>query len=239
MRHLLDDPAWHALLGPLAAFAEGDGHVRRMSAAHSIFSAADPAAPPEATARDLARLTAPGDRLVFVGAPPVVPPGVEELGRGEALQMVLDDVDAMRRVVAAVQEARVVEVRALVAADAPEMVALVDHARPGPFFLRTIELGNYFGVRDDAGVLVAMAGERLRPPGHVEVSAVSTHDAHRRRGLASLVVAAVAEAAIARGDTPFLHVVTTNVTAIPVYERLGFRTRARVQFAAAVRPPTR
>lgn len=210
-----------------------------MSPAHSFFWAADPAVSPETSASDLAPLVAPGDRLVFVGAPPVVPAGVDEIGRGEALQMVLDDVDAMRRVVASAAAASAVVVQPLIAADAPEMVALVDHARPGPFLLRTIELGNYFGVRDADGVLVAMAGERLRPPGHVEVSAVSTHDSQRRRGLASLVVAAVAEAALARGDTPFLHVVTTNVTAIPVYERLGFRSRARVQFAAGVMPPRR
>lgn len=235
MRHLLDDPAWHALAGPLARFAVGDGHVRRMSIDHSIFSAVDPAASPALAARDLAALAAPGERLVFVGAPPVVPDGVVELGRGEALQMVLDDVVRLRTVAHAVGAATSLEVRALTTADAAEMVALVDHARPGPFLLRTIELGNYFGVRDEHGALVAMAGERLRPPGFVEISAVSVHESQRRRGLASLVVAAVAEAALVRGDAPFLHVVTSNVAAIPVYERLGFRTRTRVQFVATER----
>lgn len=239
MRHLLDDPAWHALTGPLAPFAHGRGTVRRISAEHSIFTATDPDAGSADVASDLASIIEAGERFVLVGADPVVPAGFDELGRGQALQMVLDDLDRLHRTVAGARErapgALVVE--QLHSGDVPEMLALVDHARPGPFLARTIELGNYFGVRTD-GVLVAMAGERLRPPGHVEVSAVSTHDSHRRRGLASVVVGAVADAALARGDTPFLHVVTTNVTAIPVYERLGFRTRATVSFVAAVRPGT-
>jgi predicted GNAT family acetyltransferase len=92
-------------------------------------------------------------------------------------------------------------------------------------------MGTYVGVRDAEG-LIAMAGERMRPTGYVEVSAVSTHERARRRGLASLVVAEVATRAIARGDTPVLHVVTTNDAAIPVYEKLGFRTRCLVEFVA-------
>jgi predicted GNAT family acetyltransferase len=130
----------------------------------------------------------------------------------------------------------VVEVLELGVADVADMLALIDNARPGPFLPRTVELGTYLGVRSEHG-LIAMAGERLRPPGYVEVSAVSTHDTARRRGLASLVVAEVATRALARGDTPFLHVVTTNEVAIPVYERLGFRTRCLVDFVACEREP--
>ena len=49
-------------------------------------------------------------------------------------------------------------------ADVGEMLALVELTRPGPFAVRTVELGGYVGVFDD-GALVAMAGERLRAPG--------------------------------------------------------------------------
>jgi hypothetical protein len=41
---------------------------------------------------------------------------------------------------------------------------LAERTRPGPFRPRTHELGTYLGVRE-GGTLVAMAGERLRPPG--------------------------------------------------------------------------
>ena len=55
--------------------------------------------------------------------------------------------------------------------------------RPGPFRPRTIELGGYVGIFHDSK-LVAMAGQRLRPPGYCEVSAVCTHPDARRRGYA-------------------------------------------------------
>jgi hypothetical protein len=31
--------------------------------------------------------------------------------------------------------------------DGPEMLALINRTRPGPFFPRTIELGTYLGIR--------------------------------------------------------------------------------------------
>lgn len=240
VRHLLDDPAWHALIGPLAPFATGMGAARRVSPEHSFFSALDPGIDAAAAAGDLEAIVEPGARGVFVGVDIVVPPGFDEIGRGTALQMVLVDHDALgstavtsrRRVHAG--GAPPLELVELGTADVADMLALIDNARPGPFLARTIELGTYIGIRVD-GVLVAMAGERLRLPGYVEVSAVSTHDSQRRRGLASLVVAEVATRALARGDTPFLHVVETNVTAIPVYERLGFRRRRTVEFVAYTR----
>ncbi len=67
------------------------------------------------------------------------------------------------------------------AADVPEMLDLVARTRPGPFWPRTRELGTYLGIRD-GGRLVAMAGERLRPPGWTEISAVCTDPEVRGRG---------------------------------------------------------
>ncbi len=229
MRHVLDDPAWHSLTGPLARFSSGTGAARRISPEHSIFTAVDPSADVVEAGRDLAALLAPGERGVLVGHGVAVPPGFHEIGRGVALQMVLDG-DTARRGDPA-RRGDTVEVVELGGGDVDDMLSLIDHARPGPFFRRTVELGTYGGVRAD-GELIAMAGERLRPPGYVEVSAVSTHDSARRRGLASLIVAEVATRALARGDTPFLHVVPTNEAAISVYERLGFLTRRVVEFVA-------
>ena len=45
--------------------------------------------------------------------------------------------------------------------DAERMLALATLTRPGPFALRTVELGHFVGVYE-GGELVAMAGERLR-----------------------------------------------------------------------------
>ncbi len=240
VKHLLDDPAWHALIGPLVPFATGVGAARRVSSEHSFFSALEPGSDAGVAAGDLGAIVEPGGRGVFVGVDIVVPPGFDEIGRGVALQMVLVDHDSLGSTAASVRHrnqesgAPPLELVELEAADVADMLALIDNARPGPFLARTIELGTYIGIRVDE-VLVAMAGERLRLPGYVEISAVSTHESQRRRGLASLVVAEVATRALARGDTPFLHVVETNVTAIPVYERLGFRLRRTVEFVAYTR----
>ena len=96
MRHVLDDPAWHSLTGPLARFSSGTGAARRISPEHSIFTAVDPSADLVEAGRDLAALLAPGERGVLVGHGVAVPPGFHEIGRGVALQMVLDG-DTARR----------------------------------------------------------------------------------------------------------------------------------------------
>ena len=107
----------------------------------------------------------------------------------------------------------------------PEMLALVKRTHPGPFFARTHELGAYIGLRDREG-LVAMAGVRMRGPGFAEISAVCTDERARRQGLASRLVRAVAAVIEESGDTPILHVVADNASAIRVYDALGFETRA-------------
>jgi predicted GNAT family acetyltransferase len=108
--------------------------------------------------------------------------------------------------------------------DVDEMLALVELTKPGPFLRRTPELGSYLGIRE-AGQLVAMAGERLRPLGYTEISAVCTHPEHRGRGYASSLVLVLIRKITKRDETPFVHVRAENVGAIRLYEKLGFKTR--------------
>jgi len=123
-------------------------------------------------------------------------------------------------------------------ADAPDMVALVALTEPGPFAQRTVELGSYFGIRD-GGRLIAMAGERLKPPGWVEVSGVCTHPDGRGRGYALGLVARVTNDIFARGERAFLYVAVgspSEQSATRVYERLGFRFR-REMYVHVLVPP--
>ena len=114
-------------------------------------------------------------------------------------------------------------------ADVPEMLDLVERTRPGPFLPRTVELGTYLGIRR-GGVLVAMAGERLHPPGWTEISAVCTDPDHRGEGLATRLILAVAHGIRARGEQVFLHTGAANIHAIRLYESLGFRLRRPTRF---------
>jgi ribosomal protein S18 acetylase RimI-like enzyme len=109
----------------------------------------------------------------------------------------------------------------------PQMCALTELTRPGPFDTRTIEFGEYFGVFEGER-LVAMAGERMLDRHLREVSGICTHPDAQGRGLARRLTALVVRRELGRGETPFLHVVSTNARAIAMYERLGFTTAREV-----------
>ena len=233
---MLDNAAWHALTNDQARFADGDDLARRYQGDVSVFHAT-PDNSPEAWA-SLARLIGHGGTAVlFRGVPVEVPDGWATVYDGEGYQMVLDH-DAEVPALPAVDPAtgQRVAMRPLTHDDVDEMTALVSLTEPGPFRPRTIDLGGYVGIFHD-DVLVAMAGQRMQPPGHCEVSAVCTHPDARRRGYASVVTLAVAAAIHARGESPFLHVAHGNDSARFVYEQLGFSHRRRVRFAV-VRAPS-
>ncbi|MFD6698162.1 MULTISPECIES: GNAT family N-acetyltransferase [unclassified Microbacterium] len=223
--HVLDNPAWHALTGPHAAFALGGDLVRRYPSDVAPFVAVRTWEDPNVW-QALIELVGPGQEIGISAADPVLPEGWEELGRGDGVQLV--QTDALRPV----PDDEAIE---LGADDVTEMLALVERNQPGPFRPRTVELGRYIGIRR-GGRLIAMAGERLHPRGWTEISAVSTDAEHRGQGIASRLVLDVAFHIQRRGDKALLHAAATNVGAIRVYERLGFALRRHTTFLA-VRTP--
>jgi GNAT superfamily N-acetyltransferase len=219
---VLDNPAWSALVGPQSPIALRRGRAARFPVEVSVFAALDDD-PDGAAWDDAARL--PGsDAMVLVAAPPP-PPGWEIRLGVPAVQMVAVDLDV----------APDPEAVPLGVGDIDDMLDLVARTRPGPFLARTIELGSYVGVRRD-GVLVAMAGERFRPPGWTEISAVCTDESVRGSGLASRLVRAVAAGIGERGDGVILHVASTNTNAIRLYRTLGFVERRPIDFALVSAP---
>ena len=222
---VLDNAAWHALSGPHAHFAEGDDLVRRYPSDVAPFVAVRSWDDPQVW-DSLIALVGHGAEIGLSGDVPELPDGWEELWRGEGVQLV--ETEALCPVPDP-------EALLLGEADVPEMLALVGRNRPGPFLPRTHELGRYVGFRRE-GRLVAMAGERLRPKGWTEISAVSTDDAYRRQGLASRLVLDLAFHIQQRGDRALMHAAATNVRAIATYERLGFALRTRTTFVG-VRVP--
>ncbi|MHC3472729.1 GNAT family N-acetyltransferase [Streptomyces sp. 7R007] len=224
MSHVLDNPALASLTGPHARFAERRGRVLRYPLDVTPWLAL-PDRPDADDWADLAALAGPGAEVPLPGFRGRVPDDWEITFRMEGVQLVDDGL-------AAAPDAEAVR---LGPADVPEMIALVERTRPGPFLPRTIELGTYLGIRRE-GALVAMAGERLHPPGWTEISAVCTDPAHRGEGLATRLILAVAHGIRARGETPFLHTGAANTGAIRLYESLGFRLRRTTAFLAARAP---
>ena len=218
--HPLDNPAYSSLAGPHAHFAERRGNARRYPVDVSPFVAL-PEVPSAQDWADIAALAGPGAIIPLAGVAVPPPDGWEVVMRGAGVQLVDDGI-------AAAPDDEAVR---LTLADVPDMLALVARTKPGPFLPRTIEMGTYLGIRRD-GELVAMAGERLHPPGWTEISAVCTSADHRGQGLATRLVHAVAHGIRARNETPFLHAAADNTNAIRLYESLGFRLRRSATFQA-------
>jgi ribosomal protein S18 acetylase RimI-like enzyme len=215
---ILDNAAWTSLTGPHSGFAEIKGQAARYPSDVSPFVATSPTADDQVWG-DLAALVDPGGVIPLVGASMSPPDGWEVVAEAGGVQMIdtslsaREDPEAIR----------------LTPDDVPEMLDLVSRTKPGPFLPRTIELGTYLGIRRD-GALVAMAGERLHPPGWTEISAVCTDGSYGGQGLATRLVRAVAAGIRGRGETPFLHAAATNVNAIRLYRSLGFTLRRQSVF---------
>jgi GNAT superfamily N-acetyltransferase len=106
---------------------------------------------------------------------------------------------------------------------------LVNLVQPGYFKNKTPLLGNYFGIFND-GLLIAIAGERMKMNDFTEVSAIITHPDHTGKGYAKQLIAHVVNNIFDQNKTPFLHVVESNMGAISLYEKLGFVTRRKISF---------
>ena len=214
--HPLDHPIWNALSTRQQALAEGNGRARRFPLAIAPF--ADMV---DMSAESFAALGAlmSGSEIAVLFTPDAVtaPPGFKILLAETGEQMVGTPAESAIPGVEAI---------ALDAADVPAMLELTELTRPGPFSARTRELGCFLGVRIN-GQLVAMAGERMRPADYTEITAVCVHPDHRGRGYAQMLLGAVARQIAARGETPFLHVFTSNTSAIALYRRQGMEIRRR------------
>lgn len=215
MSHPLDRPAWSALTTGQAHLAEGDARALRFPADHSPFAAmARQDADCQAALLDL---VPQGTQMwLLEHLPPDTPQGLRLVSSAPINQMWLTALTPA--------SAPALEILPLGEADAPEMLALATLTRPGPFAARTNRLGRFVGIRQD-GALIAMAGERMKPAGFTEVSAVCTHPDARGRGYAGALMRDVIGRILARGEIAFLQTYPDNAPAIALYEALGFSKR--------------
>jgi GNAT superfamily N-acetyltransferase len=208
----LDNIFWNCLSGPHAKFATGSGSVRRYAPGFSPIIGAEDAAHPDFAA--LEPFCAPGEPIyidVWSGA---VPRGWEIEKESRMFKMIWDapapEADAAPDAVLLKPEH---------AAQAVELARLTN---PGPFGIRTPELGDYFGYFED-GRLIAMAGERTEAAGLREVSGICTHPEFQGRGLARKLTLKLVRRHMERGLRTYLHVMAHNTGARHLYAKMGFR----------------
>lgn len=218
---LLDRPIWSALTTSQKHLAEGEPRALRYPVDMTPF--ADMIDMSEESFAALADLMSPSQVVALFTPEPVdVPAGFKAVLSETGEQMIGSPADS---------PLRDAEIVTLGAADVPAMMALTALTKPGPFAARTHELGTFLGIRA-GGELVAMTGERMKPGKFTEMTAVCVHPDYRGRGYAQALLAAVARQIEARGEIPFLHVFTSNTSAIALYQRQGMRIRRRLYVTA-------
>jgi ribosomal protein S18 acetylase RimI-like enzyme len=215
--HILDRPIWTALTTRQEMLAEINGPARRYPSDIAPFADMEDFSPRSFAA--LYELLGPGEPAVLFTPEPVhVPAQFETVMAATGDQMIGAPADVAR------MPQEIIRLNDL---DAPEMRALVELTRPGPFGPRTHELGRFFGIRID-GRLAAITGERMTPGAYTEMTAVCVHPDFRGRGLAQALLAHVSRQIVARGEMPFLHVFSDNASAIALYKRQGMTLRRRL-----------
>jgi len=225
VQRALDNPFWSSLTTGHAHFALGGTLARRYPV--DISPIAGLAAPEPANITALEAVVDIGDDMATVArSVPELPSHWEVLYESRLTQMIRSEHTPLPE--------SDVDASILGPADVPEMLALVDLTKPGPFRIRTIELGAYVGLRQ-SGRLVAMAGERLWIDEFREVSAVCTRPDAQRRGYARALMARIVNAMMRAGQTPILHVESANKRAIDLYLTLGFIPRTELSLLHARR----
>ena len=215
---LLDNIVWHSLAGPQAKFSSGTATARRYARGFSAIIGFEDADKPDFDAL-LPYCDDPAEHFYVGSWKGRIPAGWELHADTIGHQMVWDrEMPPDDPGLAAV---------ALEASHVPQMLELVKIRPPGPFAVRTRELGDYFGIFE-GGRLVAMAGERMEAGALREVSGVCTHPNVEGRGLARRLIAKIVRRQMQRGQIPFLHVMRDNVHAREVYARMGFRLHQEV-----------
>ncbi|OIQ66424.1 mycothiol acetyltransferase [mine drainage metagenome] len=220
MEHILDNPAWNALISGNQHLSFVNDQVGYFDKEVSPFAAFRQNT--EDNFRFLHQILPHNGPVLFVSPIEIkIPPVWKVLRVITGFQMVYENRGALPEAT--------IDMANLNDEHVPQMLSLTQLTNPGPFASRTIEFGHYKGVFDDDR-LVAMAGQRLHPFNYTEVSAVCTHPDYTGKGYARQLLMAQLKRMTAASNIPFLHVRDDNERAIKVYEDIGFNTRSNVYF---------
>jgi ribosomal protein S18 acetylase RimI-like enzyme len=211
MPSVLDNIIWETLSGPQAHFAVGTGGSRRYAPGFSpILGFEDQVHPDFESLSDFCGM---GESFYTDGWSGDVPAGWRLDIESTMFKMVWNGGHPA--------ESEVFDAVELGPEHAEQALELAILTNPGPFGLRTLELGDYYGYFE-GDRLVAMAGERMMAGEFREISGVCTHPEFQGRGLAKKLMAKLIHRQVKRNQTPFLHVMSKNELARGLYRRMGF-----------------
>ncbi len=219
MEHVLDNPAWNALISGNSNLSNGNDAVKYFAQDVSPFVGLK-----EDSIQNLKLLHSliPQELIVFISTKKMFFPAEwKVLQCLEGFQMIYENSKLFEEVQ--------MEIVPLEKKHVPQMLALTKLTNPGPFAERTIDFGYYHGIFDGEE-LVAMAGQRLHVFEYAEISAVCTHLNYLGKGYARQLLKYQINRIKAASEIPFLHVRNDNERAIRVYESLGFETRTQIFF---------
>jgi ribosomal protein S18 acetylase RimI-like enzyme len=220
MEHVLDRPAWNALISGNKNLSFGNEQVKYFDREVSPFAAFEETS--EENFQTLHELIPEGRVLLFISPVEMeIPAPWKVLNCIKGIQMICD--------VKIEQSLPSLKLIPLTEEHVPQMLALTKLTNPGPFASRTIDFGYYQGIFD-GNKLVAMAGQRLHIFNYAEISAVCTHPDYLGRGYAKQLLIHQINRIKAASEIPFLHVRYDNDRAIKVYASLGFSTRREIYF---------
>lgn len=212
--HVLDNPVWNALEGPLRHWARAAGDFKRFVPDAAPFVAVKS---PESKTDALEQVVGDDELVYFLGVMPRLDERWAVVSHEQVLQFVIDR---------AVPAPDGVVVERVEGDDGiRELRALASQVYPAFFRPRTAQLGRFYAVREE-GAVVAMGGERLRVDGYQEVSTVCTLPSARQAGLAKAIVASAQRGASDRGARLFCHTVQSNQPVLTLFKHAGLRPRA-------------
>ena len=225
MNPFLDNPVFHSLCGADAHLGYGSITAKYFDEQVSPFAGFDVAN--ENGFAELHALLPAGRRILYARRTPV------EETAGWKIEHVVPGIQFVH-IDEKTTESDSPEPTPLTKDHVEEMLALATLTKPGPFSIRTIDFGHYFGFFEN-GRLAAMAGQRLHAGNHTEISAVCTHPDFLGKGFAARLLLHQARLIREQGNIPFLHVRSDNARAIAIYERTGFKVNSEMYFHVMVR----
>jgi ribosomal protein S18 acetylase RimI-like enzyme len=213
----LDNPVWNALSQSHSWLSKDYGSIKFYNPEYNSFGGCSSGSDIENGLIEYSQIT---DSFFVVGDKPIVPDTLHIEKEVLCYQMV------MVKLFPFIHNHNI---KPLEESEYEALFNLIQLVMPGYFRPKTPLMGQYFGIYDGQK-LVSAAGMRIHMDHYTEVSSIVTDPEYRGRGYAAALTAHCAQIILNESKIPFLHVLTTNDTAISMYERLGFQKRRLMSF---------